>query len=104
MTTPTDPLAARLLHLLPPASPADQPPATLGHYDLLRERLTGRIALIEAVRLRFPRLPDPPARASLQEFVQAGRRALREERAGADIDELQARLSLVEQFRLGLQP
>lgn len=99
-----DPLAARLVHLLPPATQVGTTAATRAHYDLLRDRLVGRIELIDAIRTRFPLLPEPPARATLQELVQAGRRALREDRATADTAELQATLALVDRFRNGLAP
>jgi hypothetical protein len=104
MTQPTAGLADRLVHLLPPAAPEGTTAQVRAHYDVLHARLGGRIALIEAARLRFPLLPEPPARQSLQELVQAGRRALRAHRADADLTELHARRDLVDRLRTGLQP
>lgn len=104
MSQPTIGIADRLVHLLPPATAVGSTATVLAHYDLVNARLAGQLALIDAIRQRFPRLPDPPAQQSLQELVQAGRRALREEQSSAALSEVQARQVLVDRLRAGLQP
>ncbi|OKI51401.1 hypothetical protein [Micromonospora sp. CB01531] len=104
MTDPTIGLGDRLARLLPPAAADGPATQVLGHYDLLHARLDRQLQLVDAIRLRFPLLPEPPARQSLQELVQAGRRALRTGRADADVTELHARRALVDRIRAGLQP
>jgi hypothetical protein len=104
MSASADPVAEQLAHLLPPATPDGTAQATREHFDALHARISGRIALIDALRGRFPRLPEPPAQQSLQDLVQAGRRALREQRAVADTTQLQASAALVKEFREGLMP
>jgi hypothetical protein len=98
MTDPV-PLADRLAQLAPPANAEGSPALLRAHYDLLARRLGGQLDLIDAWRQRLPRLPEPPARQSLQELVQAARRAVREERSRADLTELQLRLGLVDRIR-----
>ena len=95
-------LSGRLARILPPAEPAGPAGRVLEHFDMLHDRLNRQLVIAEAIRLRFPHLPEPPARQSLQELVQAGRRALRTGRADADQAELRDRLALVDRFRGGL--
>ena len=102
MTDPTAGLRDRLVHLLPPAATEGAVTQVRDHYDLLHARLAGQIQLVDAIRLRFPQLPEPPARLSLQELVQAGRRTLRSARADADLTELHVRQELVDRLRTGL--
>jgi hypothetical protein len=102
MTDPLNDLSGRLARILPPAEPAGPAGRVLDHFDLLHDRLQQQLAIAEAVRQRFPHLPEPAARQSLQELVQAGRRTLRNGRADVDESELHAQLVLVDRFRGGL--
>jgi hypothetical protein len=104
MTDSLNDLSGRLARLLPPAVPNGSGTQLAGHFDLLHDRIDRQILIIDAVRLRFPQLPEPPARQSLQELVQAGRRAVRTGRADADQAELQSRQILVDRIRDGLRP
>lgn len=96
--------AERLVHVLPPAAPSAAQSNALAHYDVLAERLRGRLDLVDAWRLRLPLLPEPPRRESLADLVQEARRRLREDRSQADLAELRERLTLVDQLRAGLAP
>jgi hypothetical protein len=98
------PFGARLVRVLPTATTTGSAAEVVDHLDLLSERLRSRLDLLEAWRLRFPLLPEPPARESLQDLVQEARRRLREERSSADDVELRARLDLVDRLREGLLP
>lgn len=104
MTDSLNDLGGRLARLLPPAVPDGSAAQIAGHFDLLHDRIDRQLRIVDALRLRFPHLPEPPARQSLQELVQAGRRTLRSGRADADQAELKSRQALVDRIRGGLQP
>jgi hypothetical protein len=98
------PFGARLVRVLPPAAAVESPAGVVGHLDVVGERIRARVDLLDAWRLRFPLLPPPPRRESLQELVQEARRRLREDRATADAAELAERLTLVGGLREALLP
>lgn len=97
-------LPDRLVPVLPPAAPDGGTAQVVAHFDAVAAGLRGHLDLVEAWRQWLPTLPEPAARQSLQELVQAARRALRDERSRLDLVELTDRLALVDRIRAGLQP
>lgn len=96
--------AAHLVHALAPATPEPDAGDPRAHLQLGIARVDALVEIADAWRLRFPLLPEPPARETLAELVQAARRRLRDDRVRADLDELDARRFVLTSVHAELQP
>ena len=71
---------------------------------LSRDRVDAMLALNDALRVRLDWFTLPARQETLSELVQAARRRLRQDRGRVDIDELNARRSVLHAVIMELTP